>query len=150
MLKMNLEEQCPQHVRNTQSRGPRSPVFYICRGSVIIPKKLQVNGLAMALDSHPDILGILGQFCELVQWPGMTREVKEFVKTCNLGCIAALSRNITLPSEKRMTPERPLQYCSATYKGPIRRKYCFHVFIIHSGWRQTWCYLLPWMECTRY
>ena len=46
----------------------------------------------------------------------------KFVKTCNLGCGAAIPWNVTLPRVEMNTPQRPLQYCSANYKGPIGGK----------------------------
>ena len=104
-------------------------------GRVVIPRSLQADILALAHEGHPGMASMLGQMREAVWWPGMTSDVGEYMKTCNLGCAAAVPRTTTPPMTEKKTPDRPWQHCSADYKGPIGGKYYFHVLIDnYSQW----------------
>ena len=60
---------------------------------------------------------MLDQLKELVWWPEMIRNDHIFVKTCNLECPAAISRNETPPIDERKTIKRPTEHCLVDYKG---------------------------------
>ena len=96
---------------------------------VVIPNELVPDILEIAHEGHPAEISMLQQLRQTLGWPNMSRNVKDFVQTCNTGCAAALPRNTPPTLRTRETPDRPWQSCSADYKGPIAGKFYFHVLI---------------------
>ena len=74
---------------------------------VVIPQAMQADVLALAHEGHPGTVTMLQQLRGAVWWPGMTTDVTEYVKTCNVGCASAVPRTVTPPMTIRETPERP-------------------------------------------
>ena len=104
----------------------------------VIPKDLRLDILAVAHEGHPGTVSMLTKLRELVWWPGMTEDVKEYVATCNMGCVAATATNRTPDMMERTTPDRVWQNVSADYKGLIGGKYYLHVLVDNlSRWPEV-------------
>ena len=79
---------------------------------------------------------MLRQLRESVWWPGMAKDVKEYVKSC-LSCAASVPTTITPPMTARATPDSPWQEISVDFKGPIQGYY-LHVAIDNlSRWPEV-------------
>ena len=52
---------------------------------VVIPEALVPDILELAHEGHPSEQSMLQQLRQALWWPGMSRDVKEFVQTCNTG-----------------------------------------------------------------
>ena len=105
---------------------------------LVIPTKLRADILALAHEGHPGRVSMLQQLREDMWWPGMTRDLEEFVSTCSVGCGSSVAKNTPPPMVIRETPEKPWQHCAADYKGPIGGKYYFHVLIdLYSRWPEV-------------
>ena len=83
----------------------------------IIPRELRPDVLALVHEGHPRVLSMLNQLRELVWWPGLTEDVREYVATCNMGCVAATATKRSPAMTERTTPDRVWQNVSADYKG---------------------------------
>ena len=106
------------HGKNVIMRGNR----------LLIPKKLRPSILRAGHAGHPGTDSMLRMLRSSVWWPGITKDVKEFVETCR-ACSAAVKSNTRAPLEVRPTPDKVWQHCSADFKGPIGGEYYFHVLI---------------------
>ena len=96
---------------------------------LLIPESVRADILALSHEGHPGMVSMLQQLRESVWWPGITKDVEEYAKTCEVGCAAASARNTPPTMVIRETPDKPWQHCSADYKGPIGGKYYLHVLI---------------------
>ena len=74
---------------------------------VVITQALRADVHALAHEGHPGTVEMLQQLLGAVWWPGMTTDVTEYVKTCNVGCASVVHRTVTPPMTIRETPERP-------------------------------------------
>jgi hypothetical protein len=70
-------------------------------------------------------------------WPGQTKDVRDFVDSCDF-CAAGVAKNYPAPMTERETPDGPWQHVSADFKGPIGGQYYFHLLIDnYSRWPEV-------------
>jgi transposase InsO family protein len=104
---------------------------------LVIPRELRVAVLEAGHEGCPGRDSMLQQLRLDTWWPGQTKDVKDFVDTCD-GCAASVDRNQPAPMAVRETPEAAWQHCSADFKGPIGGQFYFHVLIDnYSRWPEV-------------
>ena len=95
---------------------------------LVILKDLHSEMLDAAHQGHPGRDSMLQQLRLLVWWPGLAKDVRNYVDSC-VACVVVVDRNQVPPMQIRETPDGPWQHCSADFKGPVGEKYYFHVLI---------------------
>ena len=126
--------QIPRHILEQGFKGCQAELSQLRDGIIIrgekiyIPALLRPDVLDAAHQGHPGRDGMLRQLCQSVWWPGISKDVKEFVETCK-SCSASTTQSIQAPMEVRQTPEYVWQDVSVDYKGPIGGDYYLHVMI---------------------
>ena len=105
---------------------------------ILIPEACRVEVLAAAHEGHPSSDSMLRQLRSMVWWPEMDKDVRDYVNTCNKGCVPASSRTVQPPMRVRDTPRKPWEQVAANFKGPIGGKYYFHTTIdLYSRWPEV-------------
>ena len=107
---------------------------------LVIPPSLQADCIALAHEGHLGENKTIQNIRSKLWFPKLSQMVKEYVGSCNLGCVPAVPTNAPPPLVIRDTPEGPWRVCAADYKGPIggRNGYYFHVLIdTYSRWPEV-------------
>ena len=99
--------------------------------------RLRVDVLEAAHVGHPGRDSMLRQLRTTVWWPGITKDVKDFVESC-VPCAASTPSTMSPRMVMRETPDSPWQHVSADFKGPIGGQYYIHVMIDNlSRWPEV-------------
>ena len=91
---------------------------------LVIPTKLRADILALAHEGHPGRVSMLQQLREDMWWPGMTRDLEEFVSTCSVGCGSSVAKNTPPTMVIRDTREAIAALCGRL-QGADRREILF-------------------------
>ena len=114
----------------------------VLRGEkLVLPRELVGNVLEAAHEGHPGMQSMLTQMRQMYWWPGLTKDVTEYVETCNVGCAASVAKNSPPPMVIRETPREVWQEVAMDFKGPIvgnGKSYYLHVVIdLLSRWPEV-------------
>ena len=105
---------------------------------LLIPPKLRPDVLEVAHEGHPGADSMLRHVRQTCWWPNMSRDVKEFVKTCSVGCAAAGTHTTKPPAGTKKPPQTVGEEFAADFKGPIGGKYYIHTFMdSYSRWPEV-------------
>ena len=125
-LKILLQEKRRGQMSKVTSKGPYGKIWneirerdgILLRGEkIIVPKILQPQVIALALEGHMQADGTLRQLRESQCFHGMRKEVLEFVSMCM--CAVANPRIPKPPLKLRPRPTEPWKITAVNYKGPI-------------------------------
>ena len=79
----------------------------VLRGErLVIPKDLQAEVLDAAHQGHPGRDSMLQQLRVSVWWPGLAKDMRNYVDSC-VACVSAVDRNQVLPMQIRETLDGP-------------------------------------------
>ncbi len=106
----------------------------------VIPDALQQRVLHMAHDGHPGIVRMKEKCRVAVWWPGIDRQIEQFVKDCEACVLSEKSiKPVSPPAQSIPWPEKPWQQIQidifgAVQVAPHNKRFLVVVHDLHSKW----------------
>ena len=105
---------------------------------IVIPTTLRPDVLSLGHEGHPGADSMLSLLRQTCWWPNMGKDVREYCKSCNVGCAAANPHTQQPPTGTKPPPGRVGKEMSADFKGPIGGKYYLHTTMDnYSRWPEV-------------
>lgn len=84
----------------------------------MLPKCLWDRALEIAHEGHPGISVMKRRLRSKVWWPGLDKQVEDFVKKCK-GCTLAGVPSVPEPLKSTKLPSEPMQHIAVDFLGPL-------------------------------
>ena len=109
-------------------------VLWGCR--VVVPKRGRQRALEMLHESHPGIARMKSLGRTYMWWPGMDREIEEYVKGCTV-CQMSRKDPPVAPFHSWAWPERPWTRVHIDYAGPMEGRMFLVIMDAHTKWMEV-------------
>lgn len=93
---------------------------------IIIPAPCRLKAIAIAHKGHPGMTGTKKILRNSLWWPAMDSEVEAFVQRCET-CFRIVVEHNTVPMERTVMPEEPMEAGAIDHFGPIVQWNNWHI-----------------------
>lgn len=98
-------------------------------GALILPKAMREAALALAHSGHPGETAMKTILRARLWWPGMSKQIEEWVKTCK-SCTLTSRKNPPVPMKRSRLPDGVWDALAVDFNGPYARFGGIYIFVI--------------------
>lgn len=98
-------------------------------GAVIMPMALRELGLALAHEGHPGETAMKSILRARLWWPGMSKQVEDWVKTCK-SCVQTSRKDPPVPMKRSKLPQGVWDMLAIDFNGPYAKFGGIYIFTL--------------------
>ncbi|XP_055603986.1 uncharacterized protein K02A2.6-like [Uranotaenia lowii] len=107
------------------------------RDRVVVPSKFRQQILNQFHRGHPGMVRMKSIARSFVYWPGIDKDIEDFIRRCTPCCIAGKTPTKSTPESWPM-PDKPWSRIHVDYAGPVDRLYFLVIVDPYTKWPEVY------------